>query len=314
MHKKRILISALGSPFFPYMKELLGGKYELTLIDANRMVKTLYQDRDVVVTPVATHKDFIPTIKRLITRNKIDYYVPMVDEEIVKILSLSKTNNKFRVIAPNNLQFVKLCLNKFQLMNRLAELNISHVKTYLGNKFNHQFDFPVFVKPVVGRGSRGAQRINNQSQLTAYFELAEYRKDQVMIQEYLDGEEFSVSVVVNNLNKLIAVVPKKIILKKGTTIHAMTQRNQIITDICRKVVTKMNPRGVFNVQLKLVGQKAYIFEINPRCSGTTPLTCQAGINEIDLCIKAYDKRYVDYNDSFKQGLYLYRRWENIFYS
>ena len=313
MTKKRVLISALGSPIFPYVINLLKDKYDLTLVDADPIVKVLYPNHRVYVAPLAKDKDFLKSIKKIIAENKIEYYIPMVDEEISQIVKLGQTNGKLKVIAPNNREFVDLCLDKYQLMKKLTEKNISQINTCLAKEFYRQFPYPIFVKPIVGRGSRGAQKLLNTDQLKAYLALSGYRMDQLMVQECLPGEEYSVSVVVNNLNQLIAVVPKKIIIKTGTTRHAVVKRDRVITDVCRQIVAKLKPAGVFNVQLKMVDSKVKIFEINPRCSGTSPLTCEAGVNEYDLCIENYGQRRVSYIDSFTEGVYLFRNWETFFY-
>jgi len=313
MSKKRVLISALGSPIFPYVIKSLGDKYDLTLTDADPMVKVLYPKDRVYVTPLAKDKDFLETIEKIIAENKIEYYIPMVDEEISQIVSLGKRLKGLKVIAPNNLKFVDLCLNKYRLMKKLAEEKISHINTCLGTEFQRQFPYPVFVKPSVGRGSRGVCKINNRKQFKAYLELGGYGIDQVMVQEYLDGEEYSTSVVVNNLNQLIAVVPKKIIVKVGTTKHAVVKQNYVITEVCRRIVSKLKPGGGFNVQLKIVDSQVKIFEINPRCSGTSPLTCEAGVNEYALCIENYGRRRVSFIDSFIEGVHLLRNWETYFY-
>ena len=44
-----------------------------------------------------------------------------------------------------------MCLNKEKLMKKLSDLNISAIKTILGNELNNDEDYPVFVKPKYGR-------------------------------------------------------------------------------------------------------------------------------------------------------------------
>lgn len=312
MDKKRVLISALGTPIFPYVRDILKEKYDLTFVDSDPTVKNIYPGERVYIVPKANDKSFIEVMKKILRENRINYYVPMVDEEISKIVELGEISG-LKVIAPNNKWFVDLCLDKYRLMKNLERRGISKIKTYLGGDYKSQFKFPVFVKPRVGRGSRGARKIDNRRQLDAYFKLEGYRPSRVMVQEYVGGVEYSTSVAVNNLNRLIAIVPKRIIRKEGTTRHAVVEHNPAIEETCREIVEILKPRGVFNVQLKIVGTKVKIFEINPRFSGSTPLTCQAGINEIQLCIENYDHKRVKYIDTFEEGLNFYRRWENMFF-
>lgn len=311
--RKRIalLISGAGGSVFPYLFGALEKKYDLFLVDSNPAVKKIYPDKNVMTVPPVTDQSYRDTISRIIKRHKIDYYIPLIDEEIPQALSMAATRKGLRVIAPRK-GFVGLCLDKYALMRQLASRQISEVKTWKVPEFKGEM-FPIFVKPRVGRGSRGGRKIMSSEELSAYFRVEPYSPADVIVQEYLEGDEYTVSVVVNNQNRPMAIVPKKIILKKGITQQAVTEKNKLIEETCRKIVEKLQPAGPFNVQLRIVKGKLKIFEINPRFSTTTVLTCEAGVNEFELWIDNYDCNSVKYVDTWKEGLYLYRRWESCFY-
>lgn len=311
MRKKTVLISAAGGSFFPYVIKLLGSNYRLILTDTSEAVKHLYLDQVVLKVAKPDSMEFETEVKKIITDYQVDYYIPLIDQEISRVLAIAREIKSLKVISPR-LEFVQICLDKYRLMKELSGRRISIVDTRLGDD-RRELKFPIFVKPIVSTGSRGARKIDNRDQLEAYFQLEGCKRENVLIQEYLRGEEYTVSVTVNNLNKLIAIVPKKIILKKGITQHAVTRRNQEITRVCRKIVDQFHPAGPFNVQLMLIGDEVKIFEINPRFSTTSVLTCEAGINEFALCIESYDREDVAFIDSFREDLFLYRRWKSCFY-
>lgn len=307
-----MLISGAGGSPFPYIIGLMKNDYRLVLTDISKSVKYMYPNEEVVIVPRAESEEFESAVKKLLIKRKVEYYIPLIDKEIPKVLAIADKIKRLKVISPN-LKFVNLCLHKDRLMEALWQTNISRVKTCLGLDFGTEFGFPAMVKPIVSTGSRGVRKIVSADQLEAYFLLEGYRPKEVMIQEYLEGEEYSVSVAVNNMNRLIAVVPKRIIVKKGITQHAVTEKNAAIEDVCRKIVDAFNPGGPFNVQLKLTGSEVKIFEINPRFSTTSILTCEAGVNEFGLCVDYYDRHDVPAVESFKENLHLYRRWESCFY-
>lgn len=309
--KKKVLISAAGGSAFPYLFKFLEN-YDLFLTDANEVIKYLYPKRKTFIVPFATDDSFEIVMEDIIKKNDIEYYIPYVDKEILKAFNIVSKFENLKLICPNK-KFVDLCLNKYELIKELERNSISKLETILGSDFNFEMDFPLFIKPITSRGSRGICKINNVEQFNAYFALENYKIDKIIVQEYLDGTEYTVSVVVNNLNSLIAVVPKKIFIKKGITISGVTEKNNKILEKCREIVSKLKPCGPFNVQLKIVDDEVKIFEINPRFSTTSILTCQAGINEFGLCIESYNKKDIKYIESFKENLYLFRKWENIFY-
>ena len=300
-----------GSPF-PYIFDALGDKYNLFVTDANPVIKLIYPDQRIITVPLVSQKNYAAVVRSLVKKHQIEYYIPLIDKEIPKALSLARKIPTLKVISPS-LKFVQLCLNKYRLMRVLSQLGISRVDTKLATDLDQRIKFPLFLKPIASTGSRGAKKIINFDQLEAYFKLENYQRGEIMAQEYLEGDEYTVSVAVNNLNQLMAIVPKKIIVKKGITQHAVTEKNEFIENACRKIVEELQPAGPFNVQLRIANGEVKIFEINPRFSTTAILTCEAGVNEFDLCIRNYNSKSVKYIDDWKQGLHLFRRWESCFY-
>ena len=63
-----------------------------------------------------------------------------------------------------------------------------------------KINYPCFVKPRWGRGSRGAQIINNLKEMEAYLTLSNYKQNEIIFQDLLKGEEYTVSMVSSSLN------------------------------------------------------------------------------------------------------------------
>jgi carbamoyl-phosphate synthase large subunit len=307
---KKILFSGAGGSIFPYMFEVLEKKYEVYVMDADEKVKYMYPNKRVYIVPKVNNTNFENEISKIILDNNIDFYVPLIDEEIIKAIKISKKLG-IKVLSPSE-NFVKLCLNKYNLMNLLNEKKISTIKTKYMNLYNDEFNYPIFLKPNVGRGSRGIRKINNKEEKEAYFILEKYKKNEVLVQPYIEGVEYTVSVTVNNLNEIIAIIPKLVFTKEGITKHAQSIKNDLIEKKCKEIVKKLKPCGSFNVQLKLINNEIFIFEINPRFSTTLVLSVASGVNEIDLVIQNYNKNNVEYIDNFNE-VKLIRRWENLFY-
>jgi carbamoyl-phosphate synthase large subunit len=200
-------------------------------------------------------------------------------------------------------------------MQSLRKEGISDVSSYTGSNYDSELGFPIFIKPISGRGSRGIMEINNQNQLDAYYQLDGYTPDQILIQPLLTGIEYTVGVLTNNLNDLISISSKRIIKKKGITQIAVTENNAAINAVVEKIAKVLNPCGPFNVQLIITPlNEIKIFEINPRFSTTTIMEIEGGINPVKAYMDFYNKRYTSLLMTPVEGLYLHRRWENIFYN
>lgn len=306
--KSRILITCAGGSGPIYLAKKLSKKYDIFLADSNKDNVAPHLGFPFAIIPMGHEDKYLSEVSRLIEKNKIDCIVPGADEELIKVARLCEQKRKILSIIPSA-EFIGVCLNKKRLMGVLLEENISDLSYF---KEIIKVQYPAIVKPVYGRGSRGVYRIDNKSQLEGYLKLYQKKFEDIIAQPFIFGDEYTVSVIVNNLNKIIGIVSKKVIYKRGITRAAVTVENSFIEETCCSIVEKMNPQGPFNVQLIMNGGKIYIFEINPRLSTTSVLTDKAFGNEVDLYIKNYNISNIKKNNKIKQNIFLYRYEENIF--
>lgn len=309
----KLLISGLGGSLFPYLHEKLKNHFELFYVDGDAQLKHLYEKLNFFPSPMVKNPNYWKFIKKIIDEYKIDFYIPLIDEEIVNAKSKIEGYKGVNVIAPS-VEFSELCLNKFDLMRFLQKSKISNVESYTANNYNGEIEMPIFVKPISGRGSRGIKKIENIEKLDAYYHLEGYEKHDILIQPLLNGTEYTVGVLANNLNDFISLSCKKIIRKKGITQIAVTENNTIIESVALKIIEQMKPCGPFNIQLMLTPEnEVKIFEINPRFSTTTILEIEGGINPVLLYIDNFGKNYANKILKPRTNLVIHRRWENVFY-
>lgn len=307
---KRILTScAIGIDpnLFEHLKD-----YEVILTDANPLIRQVYPKIRSFIIPYATHNSFERNMKRILKDYSIDYYIPYNDNECLKAFDIVKDFPETTLISPRK-EFVEICLNKYDLMRTLEGLGISIILTMRVSEVYGAWDYPVFLKLNKSTGSRGAQIIRNEDEFQGYFLLNGYEPEEILIQEYLDGTEYTCSVVVNSRNKIMAIVPKRNVRKNGLTIKATIVKHEEIERVCRDIVELMNPCGQFNVQIMEVDKELYVFEINPRFSSTSFFTCSGGVNEWKLCIENWENEDPPYIDDYNVGLNMYRRSIAYFY-
>ncbi|MCD4705147.1 ATP-grasp domain-containing protein [bacterium] len=309
-NRKNILVTCGGGSASIYFANKFKKKYNIFLVDASAQSIASQLDFPFSKVPFGNSPEFLKKIDELIKKWKIDCIVPGADEELLPISRYCQKKLYLKAVIPSY-NFIELCLNKKQLMKKLKELKISNLPTFIGLQ---EIKYPAIVKPIYGRGSKEVHLVKNEIELEGYTKLYGKKISDLVIQKNIDGDEYTVSVIVNNLNKLIAVVPKKVILKKGITRTAVIQKNIAINKVCEKIVKLLNPNGPFNVQLKLFKDRIYIFEINPRLSTTSVLTDRAFGNEIELYLKYYDKTNILSLPKLKNNIFLYRYEENFFIS
>lgn len=309
----KILLSGLGGSMFPYLDKALRDQFELFYLDSNSSMKDLYADLNFVKAPLVREQAYENLVIDLIRQKGIDYYIPLIDEELPIAKNQIAKSVPVHVMAPE-LSFIDLSLNKYELMKFLTANKLSVIESYLGSEFDGQLPFPVFVKPVSGRGSRGIRKINSQEQLRAYYALEGYPPEDVLVQPLVEGQEYTVGVTINNLNKILCISSKRIISKRGITQMAITENNSQINELAQRLVDIMQPKGPINIQLFLTEEgEIKIFEINPRFSTTTILEIEAGVNVVREYIDNVDKEDVGLIKFPEPGLIIHRRWESVFY-
>jgi len=308
----KILFTGGGGAGTGALVSLLNNKYELHFADSQQdkgaippQVEEKYQHN----IPWAYEANFVDYIVDLIEQLGISYFVPTVDEELFYLSKIQERLPSLSILAPDS-EYISKMIDKRTMGEALAEKNLPHPGSHELDKTD-QFNFPVIVKPRLGRGSRGVQLLSCKEDITAYLQLAKKEKHQFVIQNYLSGTEFTVMMSANYLGELCAIVPVRVDDKKGITISAEVVNDPLIVKVCSEIHAQYKTKGCYNIQLmKIDDNTAIPFEINPRVSTTFCLALAAGIDPI---ANYKLKKTIDTLQPLKNGFYLKRYWNNFIF-
>ncbi|WP_173918939.1 ATP-grasp domain-containing protein [Halobacillus sp. Marseille-Q1614] len=307
MTQRTVFITGAGGAAVPGLIKLLKQKgIRVIAGDMVRHAVGLYIADKGFILPAGTSSHFFPTLKKICREEKVDAVIPLVDEELLSAIKLEEEGH-LPVLLPQR-NFTALCLDKYQLMNQLARHQIPVPKTKLASEGCEGLLFPIIAKPRVGRGSRGVKVLKTKEDFQAYCNGLD-QLSSILVQEYIPGKEFTVSVVVWRDGEVQSVIPKEIVHKQNITKMAVTRRNEKVIRICSKVQKEMKANGPFNVQLKLDPHgEPYIFEINPRFSTSVSLTIASGIDELNVLLdQALTGRKASAPLVWKEGIVLLRQ-------
>lgn len=310
-----ILVTGAGGAAGPALIESLRKKnYRVIGVDMDPSAIGLYVADKGYVIPGGMSPDFLPVIRNICRKESVKAVVPGVDEELISSFELEQDG--IVVLLPRP-EFVTMCLDKVVLMKQLKAVGIGVPETRLVTEGYAGIRFPVIVKPRRGRGSRGIGIVDSEESLNSFIETSSYATNELLIQEYIDGTEYTVSVVVWRDGEVQAVVPKEIISKRGITRIAVTRRNPKIEALCIRVQEKLKADGPFNVQLRFDASSGepFIFEINPRFSTSISLTITSGIDELGglLSQALYGKSSVKFGE-WQAGIVMMRKTVDEFMS
>jgi carbamoyl-phosphate synthase large subunit len=289
----KILISGAGAAstiaIIRTLKSI--GRYEITTFDAVRYSIGLKFADSGYVVPFGSAPNFKRALREVVQRERPDYLIPLIDEEIAAFHETADLLGG-RVIAPRP-AFCRMAFDKWSTYESLSAAGIPMPRTTLATVDAASVRYPAVVKPRSSTGSRGVAYLEEPSDLKRYLQTSAGSAGSYIVQERLRGKEYSVSAVVGLGGPVLAVVPKESIIKRGMSLVAVTRRFPQIDEMCRTIQEQFRPDGPFNLQLFVTKEgQPYILEINPRFSGSIPLTIAAGVNEPDLIIRHAEGEHV----------------------
>jgi len=265
-------------------------------------------DKAFLVNPV-THRFYLNQLLNIIRDNQIKLLVPTVDLDL-KLLAenagtFDEAGCKILVSKPH---IIDICQDKRKtyrfLMNNGFDTPVTvSVQQALADR---HLRWPCFIKPWDGYASRGTAIAKNREELVFYTK----RIPNPIIQEFIDGTEYTCDVYVDFGMKVRCVVPRKRIeTRSGEVSKGQAVKNLKIMDKCRELVEKLGAGpGVITIQLFLNGHgKIKFIEINPRFGGGAPLSIKAGANFPKWILQELMGQRPKINfDGFEDGLIMLR--------
>jgi carbamoyl-phosphate synthase large subunit len=233
--------------------------------------------------PLAGDPQFLNKVQDIAERESVEIIIPTVDEDL-PIFSRNRSRFTARVIISPQ-ETVETCDDKLLLYEKLKDSGISPgflVTDKREDILNFQKNQKIFMKPRVGRGSRGIES----------FEKADLIPDEKINKknifcEYLPGKEYTIDAMCDLEGNLLVAIPRiRISTDRGISVHGKTEKNQDLLEKVAFICNTLKFIGHINIQFKLDSHGIpRLVEINPRLSGGFPLTVASGVNTLELLYK-----------------------------
>lgn len=268
-----------------------GVRGRIVVTDVNPLSPAVHVAERAYDVPLSSAPEYIETIAAICAVEHVSLIVPTIDDELE---SFGKAAGWLRScgvrVAVSPEATSRTCVDKLATCNVLRSHGVAAAETMLPADVPSSPRFPLFIKPRFGRGGVGAFPIRNTNELaffTGYVENA-------VIQEFLDGPEFTIDMLCDFRHRPLAVVPReRVVVRAGVIDRGRTVRDQSLIDLARSVADVLPFTGAVNVQCRVVNGTPTVFEINPRFSGGIPLTIAAGADFPRILIELALGRRVD---------------------
>ncbi|MBD7917702.1 ATP-grasp domain-containing protein [Cellulomonas sp. Sa3CUA2] len=283
----RVLVTGAGGPAgVAVIRSLLRrGDVEVFAADMDRWASALYLvpagNRRLV--PAGRADEFVATVRGLCARDRIDVLIPTVDVELPRLAAvrddLAAAGTR---LASPSLRTLDTCLDKLALAHACTGLVRVPRTELLGTpQALSGWDFPVIVKPRRGAGSRGVRTVASASELDVV-----YDDEDLLVQEMLPGQEYSVDVLADSTGHVVAAVPRaRLRVDSGVAVAGVTVHDEELIATATAVARAVGLTSVANVQLKRDADGVpALLEVNPRFPGALPLTIAAGVDMPSLVL------------------------------
>ena len=235
------------------------------------------------VIPAPSDENFFDEIAEICRRHEIDFYFPGTDIELFKCTeSAEYMKEKLGVeIIVSPLNVIEIADDKFKTVEFLKQHQFHYPETQEPEGVDlESLNYPLIVKPRVGFRSIGVHKVDNAEQAATAIASV----DGPILQEYIDGDEYTctVAVVKGNVSDVLCLKRQ---LRSGDTYRAFPVKDEVIEEYVRGIALAIGVNGSCNFQLRVANGIPKLFEINSRFSGTTPFCAYLGFNPVEFCIK-----------------------------
>ena len=300
----------------------VGENYRIIATDMTRISMGLEEVETTYLVPSARDSAYIATIIEFIKSEKVKYIIPGSEPELWELsVNRAMIERAGAKLLANPHRVLEVCMDKEKTMAFLEEggypfpntLTFNSTKGLSLYRQSITAMLPVVIKPTIASG--GSLNVYLAQELDEVEFFIKYLQRQglvPMIQEYIGSheQEYTVGVLTHPVT---GHVVSTVILKRFTTSGLSSRvrqinrhKNRISGDMliissgisqgeivgeptvnlfCERLAIGLGARGPINIQCRLHEGKVYVFEINPRFSGTTFIRVLAGINEPDLMMR-----------------------------
>ena len=305
-----ILSAGTRNKIVQYFKKELNGKGLVVATDCSKLAPAIYEADKYYIVPRIDDKDYLNCILDICIKEKINGLISLIDPELSLI---SENIVKFKEIGVTPIisehKNVEMCFNKYKMYQFLVENGIRTAKTYIDkNEFYKDLEkenmkFPVFVKPIEGSASININKVYNKDEL----ELLWKKENNLLIQQFMDGEEFGADVYIDMISNEISAIftKKKIKMRAGETDKSVSIKDEKLFSIIKDFVKKAEFKGIIDIDIFKVNGEYYISEVNPRFGGGYPHAHECGCNHMKLIIENLSCRENHKNiGAYDGGLYM----------
>lgn len=278
-----ILSAGTRNKVVQYFKKEVGVEGKVVATDCSNLAPAVYDADRFYLVPRITAPGYLDRILEICREEQIDGVFSLIDPELSL---LAKERERFLAVGTvpivSDYDLTETCLDKFRMYQMLCRMQIPTGRCFVDKEDFYraveegEISYPVFIKPVRGSASININKVNSREETDLLFTL----DDDLMIQEYMDGQEYGADVYIDMISGRCTsiFVKKKIKMRAGETDKSVSIKNEKLFTMIRNFVEECGFRGMIDIDIFEIDGCFYISEVNPRFGGGFPHAYTCGVN------------------------------------
>lgn len=270
-----------------YFKKAFAGEGKVICTDCSPYAPALYEADAHYIVPRITQAEYMDNIFDICRKENITGVLSLIDPELSLI---AKHEEEFKnlgvTVIESSYELCERTLNKWEMYLWMKEHGYPCAKSYITLEAFYEdlekgeVSFPVFVKPMKGSASLQISKAEDKAMLELLFSHGE----QMMIQEFMTGQEIGADVYIDLIsNEIVSIfTKKKLVMRAGETDKAISFRDERLFMEIEKFVKENGFRGQIDIDIFEKDGVYYFSEVNPRFGGGYPHAYACGADHMTL--------------------------------
>lgn len=305
-----ILSAGTRNKIVQYFKKKVGKKGIIVATDMSELAPAVYEADKFYKVPRMTDEGYLDVIFDICRKEKINGVLTLIDPELSL---LAKNKEKFSelgvTVVGSSYELCERALDKMEMFKWLTGHGYNCAKSYIDKeKFYADVEagiisYPVFVKPIRGSASIAISKVYDKETV----ELLFAHNDNLMIQEFLNGQEIGADVYIDMLSGEVVSIftKKKIVMRAGETDKAVSFKDEKLFELIEKFAKESGWVGQIDIDIFEVNGKYYISEVNPRFGGGYPHAYESGCDHMTLILNNLERKINKKNiGAYDDGIFM----------
>lgn len=284
-----ILSAGTRNKIVQYFRSTLAGKGTVIATDMSTLAPAIYEADKYYIVPSMHDATYMNVILDICKKEKITGVLSLIDPELSL---LAENREKFAAVGTtvigSSYALCEMSLDKFEMYNWLMVHGYKCAKSYMDKEAFYadvaagRITYPVFVKPARGSASISISKVYDRETIEQLFA----HNEDLMIQEFLDGQEIGADVYIDMVSHEIVSIftKKKLKMRAGETDKAVSFKDEALFELIERFVKEAGYNGQIDIDIFDVDGEYYVSEVNPRFGGGYPHAYESGADHMKLIV------------------------------